>query len=150
MKIYVASSWRNAYQPGVVEALRKAGHDVYDFRQPQPGDDGFHWSEIDGGWKEWTLPQYAKALDHPVAARGFASDMGALQTSDLVVLVLPSGRSASWEYGWWCGMTMLQGIVHCPEKVEPELMYRGSVFTSTVDELASAVERWGRQKGLIS
>ena len=29
-KIYVASSWRNEYYPEVVNALRNAGHDVYD------------------------------------------------------------------------------------------------------------------------
>lgn len=34
-RIYVASSWRNKYQPEVVAALRKAGHKVYDFRNPK-------------------------------------------------------------------------------------------------------------------
>jgi hypothetical protein len=32
MKIYVASSWRNTYQPEVVQKLRAMGHQVYDFR----------------------------------------------------------------------------------------------------------------------
>ncbi len=32
MKVYIASSWRNEYQPTVVARLREAGHDVYDFR----------------------------------------------------------------------------------------------------------------------
>lgn len=31
MKIYVASSWRNEYYPEVVQKLRDAGFDVYDF-----------------------------------------------------------------------------------------------------------------------
>lgn len=34
MRIYVASSWRNTYYPSVVSALREAGHDIYDFRNP--------------------------------------------------------------------------------------------------------------------
>ena len=34
MHIYVASSWRNTYYPEVVQALRDAGHEVYDFRNP--------------------------------------------------------------------------------------------------------------------
>lgn len=140
MKIYVASSWKNGYQPEVVSALSRAGHEVYDFRRPAPGDDGFRWSEIDDSWRSWSVADYAKALDHPVAARGFASDMNALEAADLVVLVLPSGRSASWEYGYWCGKTGRQGVVHCPEKVEPELMYRGSSFTWTIDGLLSTVE----------
>jgi hypothetical protein len=41
MRIYVASSWRNLYQPTVVTALRQEGYEVYDFRHPAPGDDGF-------------------------------------------------------------------------------------------------------------
>ena len=40
-KIYVASSWRNPFYPDVVETLRKAGHDVYDFRNPPHGGSGF-------------------------------------------------------------------------------------------------------------
>ena len=46
-KIYVASSWRNPYFPEVVEALRAAGHEVYDFRNPPHGGAGFHWTDID-------------------------------------------------------------------------------------------------------
>ena len=42
MKIYLASSWKNTDQPDLVEALRNAGHDVYDFRNPTPDDAGFH------------------------------------------------------------------------------------------------------------
>lgn len=37
MKIYVASSWRNQYQPEVVATLRAVGHEVYDFKNPRPG-----------------------------------------------------------------------------------------------------------------
>lgn len=50
-KIYVASSWRNEFQWQVVHELRRVGHEVYDFRNPKPGDDGFHWSEIDPDWE---------------------------------------------------------------------------------------------------
>ena len=41
MKIYVATSWKNTRQPGVVTALRNAGHVVYDFREPKTGVKGF-------------------------------------------------------------------------------------------------------------
>ena len=53
-KIYVASSWRNERQPILVEILRANGHEVYDFRNPKEGDNGFHWSEIDEDWQQWT------------------------------------------------------------------------------------------------
>ena len=44
-KIYVASSWRNKYYPEVVQALRAAGHEVYDFRNPPHGGNGFRWTD---------------------------------------------------------------------------------------------------------
>ena len=49
-KIYVASSWRNDNQPEVVEKLKDAGHEVYDFRHPSVDNNGFGWSEIDPDW----------------------------------------------------------------------------------------------------
>jgi len=46
MRVYVASSWRNEKQPAVVKALREAGHEVYDFRSPTPGNTGFSWRKV--------------------------------------------------------------------------------------------------------
>ncbi|KKN24633.1 hypothetical protein LCGC14_0893170, partial [marine sediment metagenome] len=77
MKIYVASSWRNDHQPGVVHDLREAGHEVYDFRNPREGDNGFHWSDIDPGWETWSPARYRECLEHPIAKAGFQSDMDA-------------------------------------------------------------------------
>ena len=42
-KIYVASSWKNPYQPDVVKKLREQGHQVFDFRNPPDGKGGFFW-----------------------------------------------------------------------------------------------------------
>ena len=52
MHIYVASSWRNTYYPEVVRALRNAGHEVYDFRNPEQNPGGFHWEDVDPRWQE--------------------------------------------------------------------------------------------------
>lgn len=35
--IYVASSWRNPMQPAVIETLRAAGLDCYDWETPRWG-----------------------------------------------------------------------------------------------------------------
>ena len=123
MKVYVASSWRNKYQPGIVGGLIVAGHDVYDFRHPAPGIQGFDWREIDVAWKSWRTVDYIRALNHPIAVRNYEKDMTALEMCELVVLVLPSGRSAHAEAGWAAG----QGkpvIVYMPEPCEPEFMYK--------------------------
>ncbi len=136
-KIYVASSWRNPLQPGIVHALRRCGHDVYDFRHPADGDAGFHWSEIDSAWKDWTPEQYREALRHPVAERGYGHDIGALRACDVVVYVLPCGRSASWEFGYAMGQGK-RGYVVAFDKTEPELMFREATIITNMDELFDA------------
>lgn len=126
MKIYCASSWRNKYQEDVVKILRKAGHDVYDFKNPNPEDPdnhGFSWKEIHPNWQQWTVQEFANALMHPVACKGFMSDKDALEWCDLCVLVLPSGMSAHLEAGW-CSGKGKRVLVYAPELKEPELMYK--------------------------
>jgi hypothetical protein len=78
MKIYVASSWRNALQPAIVVALRWCGHEVYDFRNPKPGDDGFRWSDVGAptAFVDKVSPAvWRKMLQHPRAVEGYASDI---------------------------------------------------------------------------
>ena len=123
MKIYVASSWRNSYQPEVVKVLREMGHNVYDFRNPPNGKGGFAWSDIDENWMEWTTSEYAAALDHPVAIEGFNSDFDGMKWADCCVMVLPCGRSANTEAGWMKGAGK-RVYVFSPIKQEPELMYK--------------------------
>jgi len=123
-RIYVASSWRNADQPAVVASLRAAGHQVYDFRHPAPGDDGFHWSEIDPDWQAWDPTDFREALSHPIADHGFGNDWGAMQWADTGVLLLPSGRSAHLEAGYFVGAGKPLFILLPPHNTEPELMYR--------------------------
>lgn len=122
VKIYVASSWRNNAQPEVVAALRDDGHEVYDFKQPQPGDNGFHWSEIDGGWETWGPEEFAQHLNDPVAESGFRKDMSALDWCDACVLVMPCGRSAHLELGYAIGANKKTIILL--SSGEPELMYK--------------------------
>lgn len=123
MRIYVASSWRNLYQPTVVTALRQHGWCVYDFRHPAPGDEGFHWSEIDPDWQSWPPAQYREALQYPRAQVGFAQDQLALQMADVTVLVLPCGRSAHLELGYAAGVGQRTAVLML-EPQEAELMYK--------------------------
>lgn len=122
-RIYVASSWRNDSQPAVVEALRACGHEVYDFRNPRPGDTGFAWSTIDPDWLAWKPAPFRTALDHPIARAGFKSDFDAMKWADTFVLVLPCGRSAHLEAGWATGAGKPTAILLHEDKFEPELMY---------------------------
>ena len=124
MKIYVATSWRNKEQPLVVQELRNAGHEVYDFRKPNDVDCGFHWSDIDPNWQQWTPDEFKKALGHPIAIDGFKNDHEAIQWAEACVLVLPCGRSAHLEAGEFIGAG--KDLVILLADGEPELMYKGA------------------------
>jgi len=146
LKIYLASSWRNVQQPAAVELLRSAGHEVYDFRNPAPGDRGFSWSDIDPDWQLWEWGDFRSGacLGHEIAAQAFARDCRALEAADLCVLLLPCGRSAHLEAGFAVGRGIpLLVTVHRAESVaacvEPELMYRWAKGHPYLDELVGAV-----------
>ena len=141
-RIYVASSWRNEYQPGIVQALRDAGHEVYDFRNPAPGNSGFQWSEIDRDWLNWTPEVFANLVStHSVAAAGFALDKAALDWCDTCVLVLPCGRSAHLEAGYAAGQGKRTLFFLHPNRFEPELMYLlGHGFATKFRDLLGLIE----------
>jgi hypothetical protein len=140
-KIYVASSWRNEQQPRIVATLRAAGHEVYDFRNPEPGSKGFGWSQLQlGDWKTWTPADVRVALQHPVAQRGFGLDHAAMEWADTFVMVLPCGRSAHLELGWACGARK-RTIILQTEIQEPELMYlEADAICVSIDEMLQALK----------
>lgn len=91
-RIYIASSWRNEFYPEVVQRLREAGHEVYDFRHPPSGDSGFKWSSVSEDYMEWSPQQYRDMLHHPKAERQFHNDIEAMEACDTCVLVLPAAE----------------------------------------------------------
>lgn len=123
-KIYLASSWRNKMQPLALSMLRGHGHDVYDFRNPAPGNSGFAWSDIDKEWLTWSPETFAVALTHSTAEEGYGLDKAALDWSDTGILLLPCGKSAHLEAGYLIGQKKPVLIVLNPERFEPELMYK--------------------------
>jgi len=137
MKVYVASSWRNEFQPGVVARLRADGHEVYDFKDA----DGFSWREIDLGWEHWSPAEYLRGLKHPYAERGFNRDMTALRTCDVCVYVMPCGVSASLEAGWACGAGK-RVFVYVPGLREPDLMVKmAEMVTDDLEAIAAELQR---------
>lgn len=138
MKIYVASSWRNERQPEVVALLRELGHDVYDFRNPS-GRPGFHWSRIDPNWQKWSSEDFRKHLSHPWAQGGLIRDHEAMRACEVVVLVLPCGRSAHLELGWFIGKG--RPAIILLSDGEPELMYGlATKLCTSLEELREEFE----------
>ena len=112
-KIYVASSWKNPYQPEVVKRLREQGHQVFDFRN--------YISHLDDEWSRY----------------GFQRDFDAMNWADVCVLVLPCGRSAHTEAGWMAGAGK-KVIAYIPDKEDPELMYK--MFDRITDSIEGVFE----------
>ncbi len=140
-KIYVASSWRNMHYESVVKALHNAGHDVYDFRNPPSGDEGFKWSSVSEGYMEWSPEEYRVQLEHPKAVWQCNNDIEAMKSCDVCVLVLPCGRSAHTEAGWFAGSGR-KVLAYIPERQEPELMYKlfAGIYC-TLDELIEELKK---------
>lgn len=128
--IYVASSWRNGVQASVVHTLRAAKFEVYDFKHP-PNGIGFSWGQVDlnvhyhpiTDSQASNVDEYLDALETPRAIEGYNSDMDAMKTADVFVLVLPCGRSAHLELGWAVGMGKKTAVL-LDDPCTPELMYK--------------------------
>lgn len=156
-RIYLASSWRNPHQPAVLAALRAAGHEVYDFRNPAPGNTGFAWSEVSRDWLGWTPQEFAVQLrTNPVAAQGFSFDKAALEWCDTCILALPCGRSAHLELGYAAGQGKDTYVLLHEDKFEPELMYLlNTGVSSSIDEIIGwmaerqpySASRWHEENG---
>lgn len=141
MKIYVASSWRNEHrQQTAVCLLRAAGHEVYDFRNPAPGDTGFSWRSC-ATTEQLRDPRRFRdeVLTSAIARDGFAKDMAALAGADVTVLVLPCGRSAHLELGWAAGHGQRTFVIWDDPISEPELMYLAC--EATCCSIGEVVER---------
>ena len=108
----------------------------------QPGNTGFHWSEVDKKWDKWDNYQFRTSLNHPIAQSGFDLDFNALREADATVLLLPCGRSAHLEAGFAVGQgkplyIMLTG------KEEPELLYKlAKAICVTTYELRDELKKY--------
>lgn len=141
--IYLASSWRNSYHAETLRFLESHHWSVYNFRKPIPGDNGFHWSEVDRDWQRSNLEGYQKMLKHPLAEEGFEKDFSAMSHSKACVLLLPCGRSAHLEAGWFIGKNCPTYVYTPPgEPIEPELMYKMATGVyGDLDTMADAIKR---------
>ncbi len=136
MKIYVASSWRNLMYPGIVLALKRIGHEVYDFRNP-PNGSGFGWEQVNpsyGSGGMVSVEIYRDMLAHPKAEAGYQSDIGHVKDCDAIVYVLPCGRSASFEFGYAMGMGKPGYVIWFGDH-EPDLMFRDAKIIGSMNEL---------------
>jgi hypothetical protein len=134
-RIYLASSWRNEFQPSVLAALRAAGHEVYDFRNPKPGNVGFSWKQCTTTPPPWSAVETIGVLAGDIAQAWLKLDFDAMKWADTVVMLQPCGRSAALELGWAIGAGK-HTLVLMDDGQEPELMIRlADHLAANLDEL---------------
>ena len=144
-QVYVASSWCNEIQPDVVRLIRGAGFPVYDFRDPANDKGAFRWSDLGIERPEdWSPERCIEFLSHPRTEEAFRQDFDAMRTSVACVLVLPAGRSANLEAGWFVGAG--RPLIVLKDHGTPDLMYKmATQIVARLDEvvpaLAEAVHR---------
>lgn len=144
--IYVASSWRCPIFRSVINGLKSAGIEHYDF---QHDGAAFDWSDVDRTWdsqaherNRYTMREMGRLMRHPLSKRGFAADSRALRHATATLLVLPCGKSAHLELGYSIGRGIPTAVLSL-ETEEPELMYS---FCDLLDNIADAV-MWCRDNG---
>jgi len=104
----------------VAEALRDAGHEVFDDWYAAGPDADDHWQayELDRGHT------YKEALYGPHAQTVFGFDLHHLELADVVVLVLPAGKSGHLELGWAAGRGKPSYILFDGEPTRYDVMYQ--------------------------
>ena len=84
---------------------------------------------------------FRSALDHVFSMRGFSNDWQAMCWADTGLLILPSGRSAHIEAGYFVGAHK-KLIIYIPQAVEPELMYKmADHICLTMEEVLEALQK---------
>ena len=96
-KIYLIGSLRNPIVPELGVELRKLGYEIF--------DDWFgSGPEADDYWQKYEHQRgrtYKAALAGHAATTIFNLDKHHLESADAAVLVLPAGKSAHMEFGWF-------------------------------------------------
>lgn len=148
MKIYIASSWKNESEVRLLADYLR-GHDfmVDDFTDDSTGRYVFHWSEL-GDIERIDAKMF---MGDVRTRKAFNQDRKMLDWADVIILLLPAGRSSHLEAGYMvgCGKPLL---IYAPSgfvKGEFDVMYGfAECLCAGISELSHAIEgierRWKR------
>ena len=130
MRIYLASSWSNLYLNDIVSILRDWNHQVHDFRangatRPAPppfaGAAGSGGNQLEG--PDGSLDSVMSYLHLTSVQSRYQLQCAALVDAEVLLCVLPCGRSAHVEIGMALGLSIPVVLVH--DGSEPDLMHLG-------------------------
>lgn len=134
MIIYLIGSLRNPEVPHIANVLRNDGHDVFD-----------DWYSA-GPTADDTLYAYEKQRNHGVreALQGYAArhifdfDKQHIERADVVVLVMPAGKSGHIELGWALGRGKPGYVLFTTEPERIDIMWQ--LATDVYDNLPDLQE----------
>lgn len=123
MKVYLASSWKNAKKVReIANTLRDQGHEVDDFTDDSMGRFTFSASEITEDHMKLNAKNFMK---EEKTQRAFKEDKARIDWCDVLICILPCGLSAHMELGYAAGHGK-KVILYAPLGFEPgkwEVMY---------------------------
>lgn len=120
MRVYLIGSLRNPEVPNVATLLRAQDWEVFDdwYAAGPEADD--YWQK----YEEARGRTYEQALRGYAAQHVFNFDKLHLTRSDVVVLLMPAGKSGHLEFGWSTGKTGARGVICMPHQPERwDVMY---------------------------
>lgn len=119
-KVYVIGSLRNPLVPAFGEEVRALGYDVFDdwHSAGKLADDEWRRYEKERGHT------YAEALQGYAARHVFAFDKKHLEEAQIVILLLPAGKSGHLEFGWSLGQGKIGFILLDQDYERFDVMYQ--------------------------
>lgn len=147
LSVYLMGSLQNPMIPAVADLLRNDGYDVF--------DDWFSGGpEVDECWQQYEKHRgrsYAEALAGYHAENAFNFDLYHIKRCDLAVMLMPCGRSAHLELGFFRGLGK-PGIICLPEEPERyDLMYKfANAVVIGTDELMKEVRKYDKMQPTVS
>lgn len=134
--IYLIGSLRNSNVPKIGDELRSAGFEVFDewHSAGEIADDSFR------DYCNGRGLTYKQALKTYAAKHIFEFDRKHISRADIVVLVMPAGKSGHLELGWALGQGKYGYVMfeEIPERYDQMYQFANDIFLSKeemIDEL---------------
>lgn len=119
-KLYIIGALKNRSIIPLANEIRELGFDVFD-DWISPGE------TADEKWQEYEKKRgrsYEEAIAGHHAETVFRYDLGHLDSAEIVVMVLPCGKSGHLEFGWAVGQGKTGFILFEKEPDRYDIMYK--------------------------
>lgn len=150
MKIYVASSWKNApFLVPLTRHLREEGYEVDCFCDPSLGRFVFSWDALGISPEVCSNMTAPMMLALPQVQKAYHEDKKWIDWSNVVVMVLPCGKSAHLEAGYAKGAGKKLVIYGKFEPGEWDVMYgfADALVQESFEDLCKALDDLSKEMG---